>query len=185
MGQIEQVLSARQLFLFLERIQGADSLFVRFVTWASVLKVVTSSPHALLLGFGPDASTRAGGSAFLEIFHGERAADNQWMFILLNYGVIVLALYLRYFANGMWLLYQERRSSHRLLVFMLLLSFLTWQVVGVGQQLGAVKAIALGVQLAAMLELLRNRRLGQTSPAIRTDQAASPAGLSPAVARAD
>jgi hypothetical protein len=183
LARIDAVISPRQLFLFLERIQGADSLFIRFETWASVLDAVASSPHALLIGLGPDASTRAGGVAFLEIFRGEQAADNQWMFILLNYGVVILALYLRYFASGMWLLYQERRSSHRLLVVMLLMSFVTWQVVGVGQQLGAVKAIALGVQLAAMLELLRNGRLGQMVPS-RAKAAAPPPGLSPAAGHA-
>jgi hypothetical protein len=156
---IEKIVNPRQAFLFLERIQGADSFFERLKTWTRVSAAVISSPHAILIGLGPDASTRGSQEVFGPILGEEHGVDSQFFFILLNYGIIILIIYLRCFARAIWQMLASIRGRHRLVASLVLTSLVAWLVLGIGQQPGASKAVGLGAQLLAIVELIRMRRI--------------------------
>jgi O-Antigen ligase len=156
---IEKIINPRQLLLFLVRIQGADSFFVRLKTWSRVSAAVLSSPHAMLIGLGPDASTRGSQEVFGPILGDEHGVDSQFFFILLNYGVIILVIYLRCFARAIWHMLASIRGNHKLVATLIMTSLVTWLVLGIGQQLGASKTLGLGAQLLAIVELIRMRRI--------------------------
>jgi hypothetical protein len=95
---------------------------------------------------------------FARVLGTQHGVDSQYFFILLNYGLILLVMYLRYFMKALRFMINKIRSDHRLSAALVVGSLLAWLIVGFGQQLGAAKAMALGVQLAAIVELLRARR---------------------------
>lgn len=156
---IDKIISPRQVFLFLERIQGADSWFERLKTWRGVSAAVLSSPHALLIGLGPDASTRGTWKVFGPILGAEHGVDSQFFFILLNYGIIILIIYLRCFARAIWQMLASIRGRHKVVASLVLTALVAWLVLGIGQQPGASKAVGLGAQLLAIVELIRMRRI--------------------------
>jgi hypothetical protein len=155
---VDKIVNPRQVFLFLERFQGADSWFERLKTWRGVTAAVISSPHAILIGLGPDASTRGSQEVFAPILGLEHGVDSQFFFILLNYGIIILIIYLRCFARAIWQMLASIRGRHRLIASLVLTSLVAWLVLGIGQQPGASKAVGLGAQLLAIVELIRMRR---------------------------
>jgi hypothetical protein len=159
---IERIIEPRQLLLFLDRFSSNESFYERIVTWNSVVETVVTSPHALLIGLGPDASTRGRAEDFAGILGPQHGVDNAYLFVLLNYGIIILAIYVWYLLAIFRSLIPKLTGSHRVIVVMLLGSALAWLILGVGQQFGAAKAMGMGFQLAALVELIRARRLGLT-----------------------
>ena len=160
---VGQFIEPRQLMLFLERINSNDSLVERLKTWKSVVATVAASPHALLIGLGPDASTRGRSDIFAPILGAEHGVDSAYLFILLNYGLILLVLYLRYFLRSFGSLISRITGDHRIIVVSIMGCMLAWLVIGIGQQFGVAKTIALGVQLAAIVELLKTKRYAPES----------------------
>lgn len=76
---------------------GIDSLITRFVVWGNAWNEVTGSAKVFLLGLGPDVSVRRAGDVLLQrIFYSgqamEGSVDSLYVYILLDYGVLVFAL---------------------------------------------------------------------------------------------
>jgi hypothetical protein len=163
----DQVVSTNQLALFADRFGNGDSFVLRLDTWQRVINAVLGSPHALLIGMGPDASTRSHDSFFSSIFRIQHGVDNDYLFILLNYGIIILILYVRYFVRALRLLAGLLSRDPDVVLLPVMGCIVSWLVVGVAQQGGAAKTMALIVQVAALVELIRcgKLRVGQP-PAI-------------------
>jgi hypothetical protein len=156
----DRVISPQQALLFFERLGSHESFVIRLTTWKSVVAAVFASPHALLIGLGPDVSTRSGDPFFTAIFGQEHAVDSDYLFILLNYGIIVLVVYLLFFVRAFRVLLLRMVRLRHATPLLLSACMLTWLIVGITQQGGAAKTMALIVQVAAIVELIRIHRFG-------------------------
>jgi len=79
------------------RLVGIGSIFPRFAVWGNAWSEVTGSAKVFLFGLGPDISVRRGEDAVLQrIFDSgvgmEGSVDSLYVYILLDYGVVVFAL---------------------------------------------------------------------------------------------
>jgi len=156
---LAQVMSATQLKLLLNRAHSTDSLFERFKVWNNVVQYLLTYPHAMLIGLGPDISTRRGDLPFLrQLFNGagaqQNAVDSGYLYLLLNYGIFVTLLVVGMAILSLTRLTRMITNSSDATAIALWVSIAVWMVMAFTQQGGVSKPLFMTAQFAALATAL-------------------------------
>jgi O-antigen ligase/polysaccharide polymerase Wzy-like membrane protein len=159
---VRSIVSPAQLALILARRSDSSSLQARFFVWHNVVNYLMNSPHALYLGLGPDLSVRLQGDAVLQsIFFGgglqQAAVDSGYLYVALDYGLIVLSLLLVIGIRSLFLTLASGMKGSLLGVY-LSAAIIVWGLMSLTQQHGVAKPVFMIMQVIAFTNLLIRRR---------------------------
>jgi hypothetical protein len=159
------VMTSAQLQLLLGRASDNASFLERLNVWRNVVNYVLDAPHVALIGLGPDASirlhdhpllqsiTRAGGLQ-------QEAVDSGYMYLLLNYGFVVLGLVLVVACTLVADLLPAALTRRDFLAATVLCLLATWAVMSITQMHGVSKPAFMLMQLIAIGDIVpRSRHL--------------------------
>jgi O-antigen ligase len=157
-----QLLPVEQIQLLVARPSSGESLRERIIVWRNVINVITNHARVLLIGVGPDLSVRAALPILQSSFNGGGrepwAVDNDYLYLLLNYGLFVFVLIASIIVRAQVALTRLlwRKTDPVVLDLWLWLACL-W-VMSVTQQFAVSKPTAIMVQVIAMTIVLKRVR---------------------------
>jgi O-antigen ligase len=160
---LSQVMSPAQLKLLVGRTHQADSLFERFKVWRNVGDFLLTSPHAILLGLGPDITVRRGDLPLIrELFNGrgvqQNAVDSGYLYLLLNYGIFVTTLVVGMAVATLLRLTRAIMKTPDATRIAVWLSIFVWLIMALTQQGGLSKPMFITAQFVALGSLLYTHR---------------------------
>lgn len=158
---VRQVVPAAQLALLLARRSDTVSLEARLFVWRNVFGYLADTPHALFLGLGPDISIRLASDPLLRnLFRGgglqQAAVDNGYLYLALDYGIIVLIAVLLVGGRSLYSSFSAATRGTTFGVFLWTI-IVVWGIMNLTQQHGVAKPVFMIVQIVALTHIVRRR----------------------------
>ncbi len=158
-------LPASQVALLAARVGQSESLRLRLAVWRNVARFLLDSPRTLLLGLGPDYTTRVVTDPLVQhILSGasiqQQAVDSGYLYGILNFGLPTVLLLVAAVALILCRL-TDRLRRHRPEAAPSLVvagAILVWLVMAATQQHGVSKPVMAFVQAVALAEVLAGHR---------------------------
>jgi O-antigen ligase len=161
---VQGVMADAQLQLLIARLSDPSSFNERLAVWRNVAAFMLRSPHTLWVGLGPDVSVRAGQRPiFSELFMGDGfrqgAVDSGYLYVALNFGLIVLAVVAAMTLSSLARLTPSARRGDGATERSAWIVLAVWTVMAATQQHGIAKPVMLFVQCLALADLCLVGRL--------------------------
>jgi O-antigen ligase len=157
-------LPASQVALLAGRIGQSESLHLRLAVWQNVGRYLLDSPKTLLLGLGPDYTTRVVSDPLVQrLLSGasvqQQAVDSGYLYAIVNFGLPAVLLVATGVGIVLWRLAGRLRRSRPEAVPALILigAIAVWLVMALTQQHGVSKPVLAFVQAVALAEILTRR----------------------------
>lgn len=162
---VSRLMPDAQLQLLLGRTSDSTSFSERLSLWPNVLRYVLNTPHVAFLGLGPDVSIRLHDHPLLQsITRGggvqQEAVDSGYLYVLLNYGLLVFGLVLLIAFTLLTDLIPAAAGRRNFLAATLLCLVITWAVMSITQMHGVSKPAFMLMQLLALVECVPRPRRG-------------------------
>jgi hypothetical protein len=165
------LMSASQLIVLQERITDSSSMEARLSVWGSVIFKVLDDPLRLLVvGWGPQATTRQGGEIMKEFLTGsqgntEGAFDSTPIGFLVEYGAILTTLAFSYITVWFFRLWKYSRKNSDAFALTLLLLGAAVAFASLTQQFTFSAPAFMALQLFAFMPNVRRSQFrGHDSP---------------------